>query len=175
MYAEFVEWVEETRQEAEHSTTPIQPTPRLSREERYAQTRKDALIFFNKKEAFEALAKVRFNKQKLKDVFSGHQVREWAELGEYWKGVKLVMDEVRLRMGGEEGILEFLDNHSEEDLKNIVIQVRNDLGIVPRHEQSSFQTEIPTTDTNGVAALTGKVVAVSFTEASTIKITSEST
>jgi len=129
MYAEFVRWVE---------TRP--PTTSLylrSREEKQRQIREEALIFFNKKEEFEGLARDRQNRSRLKEVFSGSRVRDWAELGEYWKGVKLIMDEVRTRMGGEEAILEFLNKNSEEDLKNIVLQVKDDLNIVSRPQDVS--------------------------------------
>jgi hypothetical protein len=122
MYAEFVKWVE-TRPRTTSLNLP-------SREERQRQIREEALIFFNKKEEFESLARDRQNRSRLKEVFSGSRIRDWAELGEYWKGVKLIMDEVRARMGGEEAILEFLNKNSEDDLKKIVLQVKDDLGIV---------------------------------------------
>lgn len=129
MYAEFVKWVE-TRARTTSSDLP-------SREERQRQIREEALIFFNKKEEFESLARDRLNRLRLKEVFSGSRVRDWAELGEYWKGVKLIMDEVRTRMGGEEAILEFLNKNSEDDLKKIVLQVKDDLGIVSHSQDVS--------------------------------------
>jgi len=66
----------------------------------------------------------------LKESFSGSRVRDWTELGEYWKGVKLVMDEVRVRLGGEEGIVDLLDRHGEDELRKVVLQAKADLGIV---------------------------------------------
>jgi hypothetical protein len=123
MYAEFVKWVEATR-------TPTNNLDLPSREERQKQIQQEALVFFNKKEEFETLARDRQNRLRLKEIFSGSRVRDWAELGEHWRGVKLIMDEVRVQMGGEEAILEFLDKNSEEDLKQVVLQVKDKLGIV---------------------------------------------
>jgi len=123
MYAEFVKWVEATR-------TPTNSLDLPSREERQKQIQQEALVFFNKKEEFETLARDRQNRLRLKEIFSGSRVRDWAELGEHWRGVKLIMDEVRVQMGGEEAILEFLDKNSEGDLKQVVLQVKDKLGIV---------------------------------------------
>jgi hypothetical protein len=123
MYAEFVKWVETTR-------TPTNGLDLLSREERQSRIQQEALVFFNKKEEFETLARDRKSRLRLKEVFSGSRVRDWAELGEYWKGVKLIMDEVRTRMGGEEAILQFVDMNSEDHLKSIILQVKDDLGVV---------------------------------------------
>ncbi|KAF8967169.1 hypothetical protein BDZ97DRAFT_1903560 [Flammula alnicola] len=122
MYADFVEWVEMTK-------SSIQISHGLSREERHGKIREEALLYFNKKQEYENIARARLNRTRLKEAFSGSRVRDWTELGQYWKGVKLIMDEVRERMGGEDGILEFLDKNTEDDLKEIVLQVKADLGI----------------------------------------------
>ncbi|KAF8195582.1 hypothetical protein BJ912DRAFT_957473 [Pholiota molesta] len=96
-----------------------------------------ALIYFNKKEEYETLAKTRSNRMRLKECFSGHQVRDWTELGEYWKGVKLIMDEVRTRLGGEDG-------NNEESLRQFVLQVQADLesqvnAVVESAEDPTFE------------------------------------
>jgi len=129
MYADFVKWLE--------TRAPTTSLDFRSREERHRQIQEEALIFFNKKEEFESLARDRQNRSRLKEVFSGSRIRDWAELGEYWKGVKLIMDEVRTRMGGEGAILEFLNKNSEEDLKKIVLQVKDDLNIVSHPQDVS--------------------------------------
>lgn len=125
MYAEFVEWVETTKPSSH-------PYNQLTREEKFDRIREDALVFFNKKKEFEDLAKSRMDKARLKEAFSGSRVRDWTGLGEYWKGVKLIMDEVRERLGGEQGLLQFLDDHTEDELKAVVLQVQSDLGIETR-------------------------------------------
>ena len=156
MYAEFVEWVEETRELKQ----PLTSVP-LSREDRYAKTREEALIFFNKKEEFNALVKARFNRQRLKESFSGSRVRDWTELGEYWKGVKLVMDEVRVRLGGEEGIVGLLDEHGEDALRKVVLQAKADLGLVSQGPHLKNLEESPASN---ASVLAKKVDEVSLTE-----------
>ncbi|KAJ3503985.1 hypothetical protein NLJ89_g8179 [Agrocybe chaxingu] len=155
MYAEFVEWVVAMRQEPSQDQTD-----RLSRQDLRAPTRDVALAFFGKKGEFEALAKARSDRLKLKGCFSGSVVHDWAEMGGYWKGVKLIMDEVRARMGGEEGILKFLEGHSENDLKKAVLQVKSDLGIVisPEVLQAEEQAPLlmPSSSTSGT--LVGEIV-----------------
>lgn len=131
MYFDFVEWVEKS------NASQPRAESRLSREERQAKIREEALIYFNKKEEYETLAKTRSNRMRLKECFSGHQVRDWTELGEYWKGVKLIMDEVRTRLGGEDGVLEYLDKNNEESLRQFVLQVQADLGVRSASRQES--------------------------------------
>jgi hypothetical protein len=125
MYAEFVQWVQANAQS--------KPSEHGSREERQEKIRLEALAFFQKNEEFEALAQARNDRQLLKEVFSGSRVREWAEMGERWKGVKAIMDAVRQRLGGEEGVLKFVRQNSEDELKKVVLEVRDslDLGVVP--------------------------------------------
>ncbi|KJA21192.1 hypothetical protein HYPSUDRAFT_88200 [Hypholoma sublateritium FD-334 SS-4] len=122
MYSEFVEWV---------ATTKIvsQQISCMSREEWQAKIRDEALVYFNKKLEYEASSKLRLDRLRLKQSFSGSRVRDWTGLGEYWPGVKLIMDEVRHQVGGENGILDYIDKHGEEGLRLLTIQVRDDLGI----------------------------------------------
>ncbi|EDR13361.1 uncharacterized protein LACBIDRAFT_309137 [Laccaria bicolor S238N-H82] len=121
MYAEFVQWVQ--------ANTQTKPSEHGSREERQEKIRSEALAFFQKKEEFEALARARNDRQRLKEVFSGSRVREWAEMGERWKGVKAIMDAVRQRLGGEEGVLKFVTENGEEELRKVVLEVRDSLGL----------------------------------------------
>lgn len=128
MYAEFVEWVEKQK-------TTLELERGQSREFVLGELQanvQEALVFFKKKEAFDALVLERSNKIRLKGVFSGSTVHNWADMKGYWKGVKLIMDEVRARLGGEDGVLIFLDKNGEQDLKDIVLQVKDELGIVPK-------------------------------------------
>jgi hypothetical protein len=133
MYAEFVEWVEKRRNtwklERGQSHKPVlEGKPDIQLE---------ALIFFERKQAFDALGVERSNRTWIKEHFSGSIVREYADLGGYWKGVKLIMDEVRVRLGGDEGILIFLDKNGEQNLKDVVLQVKDELGIVSSMTQDS--------------------------------------
>ncbi|KAH9480617.1 hypothetical protein JR316_0007217 [Psilocybe cubensis] len=133
MYAEFVEWVKATKPSSH-------PYNQLPRQERFDRIREDALRFFNKKKEYEDLAKLRAAKTRLNDLFSGTHVRNWTGLGGHWIGVKKIMDEVRNRLGGEEGVLKFLEGHTEDDLKAVVLEVQLDLGMASSpttHLQSS--------------------------------------
>jgi hypothetical protein len=134
MYAEFVEWVEKQRNTSE-SGSGQSHEPVL--EGMQTNVRAEALVFFKKKKAFEALALERSNKIWLKNVFSEHSVRDWADMGGYRVGVKLIMDEVKVRLGGAEGILIFLEKKGRQGLKDFVLQVKDELGIVSEHSNAS--------------------------------------
>ncbi|KAJ3512081.1 hypothetical protein NMY22_g15440 [Coprinellus aureogranulatus] len=104
-----------------------------------AHVKEQALIFFNKKAELEARSTAQINRERVRKTFCGHNVRDWIDLGDHWRGVKMVMDEIRKRMGGEEGVLKFLDDlektgepgEGEERLKEIAISVRDELGLLP--------------------------------------------
>ncbi|KAF9556738.1 hypothetical protein CPC08DRAFT_669482 [Agrocybe pediades] len=135
MYAEFVEWVQKTKPLASVYADD-------GFDEKVQKVRRDALVFFQKKEEYENMAKAAAQARTVralrKDSFSGHVVRDWTGLGEHWKGVKIIMDEVRARMGGDAAIVEFLRENSEDDLKTIVLQVQDDLGIKPRQQAATL-------------------------------------
>lgn len=136
MYAEFVEWVEKQRNTSEwDGDTPVP-------EQIQANGQLEALVFFNKREAFDALVSERSSRIRLKECFSGTVVRDWADMGGYWKGVKLIMDEVRARLGGEEGVLIFLEKNGDQDLKDMVLQVKAELGIVSADAYIPSNTQI---------------------------------
>lgn len=125
MYAEFVDWVEESRPHL----AELGPLPRA---ERHAKAREDALLFFDKREAFDAIVRARTNKQRFKAFFNGSLVRHWAELSDGdWYAVKLIIDEVRRRLGGDVGIMGLLDDDSfgQEQLEDLVHQIKDDLNI----------------------------------------------
>ena len=134
MYAEFVEFVEKQR------NTPGDQSHNLVLEEIRAKRQSEALVFFKKREAYDALVLERSNGIRRKGIFSGSTVRDWADMGGYWKGVKLIMDEVRVRLGGEERVLIFLNKNGEQALKDIVLQVKDDLGMV---RAARFDASIP--------------------------------
>jgi hypothetical protein len=128
MYAEFIEWVEKSRPQLAESENPSLP-----RGERCAKAREDALIFFEKREAFDAIIKARTRRQSFKACFNGTLVRDWAELRDGdWEAVKLIMDEVKEKLGGDEGIMDLLDRHGQEALEDIVLQIKDDFKIVTR-------------------------------------------
>ncbi|KAF8158169.1 hypothetical protein B0H34DRAFT_444063 [Crassisporium funariophilum] len=140
MYFEFVEFVEHLRSTG--GLPPSQPSETV-REARQTMMRGKALDFFRKREEYEALAIVRSNRLKLKEFFSGSRIRDWTELGEYWKGVKMIMDEVRERLGGDEGVVGFLDKNGEAAFKVFVLQAQKDLGVFSSKRYTS-QQEGPT-------------------------------
>jgi hypothetical protein len=127
MYAEFVKWVEESWLQ------PAGPTEKknlaFARQEKSAKVREEALLFFGKKDTFEALARQRFSKQMFKESFNGSRVRDWAELGGNWKAVKSIMTGVRQMFGGDEGVLAFVVSHTQDELKALVLQVKIDLDL----------------------------------------------
>ena len=134
MYAEFVEWVEKQRN---RSNLESNQSDKSVPEEREPDVQLEALTFFKRKQAFDVLGVERSNRIRLKKHFSGSTVRDWADLGERFKSVKLIMDEVKVRLGGDEGILIFLDKNGEQNLKDIVLQVKDELGIVSSITQDS--------------------------------------
>jgi hypothetical protein len=126
MYAEFVQWVGVERQR--RKALGISRESRSRRER--AETINEALAFFDKREEFEELARSRLIRARIKEAFNGHKVNEWVGLAQHWKAIKLVMDGIRERLGGNEGVLEFRDLHGEEALKKIALKVRDELGVM---------------------------------------------
>ncbi|KAJ8457153.1 hypothetical protein ONZ45_g18428 [Pleurotus djamor] len=94
--------------------------------------RDEALEFFKKRDVFEAAAKERLLRSTLKSAWCGHQVRDWAEMGEYWPGVSRIMNGVREELGGDGNIAEILlTNGGRELLKAKVLETRDRFGLVP--------------------------------------------
>lgn len=121
MYHEFVEWA------MEKVLAATERGEELPGQRAKVLTRDEILEYFGKKKAFETLVQERTRRLELKEVFSGHKVRDWADLGNHWKGVKLIMDAVRERYGGDEGIWELYDREGEEGVKKVVVQVKEDM------------------------------------------------
>jgi hypothetical protein len=130
MYAEFVQWVGHTKRPSSLDV-PDHVMSHEAESQLCRSVREEALRHFNKTEEFNAAQKAKETQQKVRNVFSGHQVRDWAELGEYWKGVKMIMDEVRIRLGGDEKVLMLCEEEGEEALAALIREVRDDLGIKP--------------------------------------------
>lgn len=126
MYADFVLWA---AKRAGASGVTINSKTDEERREWQRQVIEEALIFFNKKEEYGALVRERLNRQHLKEVFTGSKVRDMAHLGEYWKGVKMLMDAVREEVGGEENIVPYVEREGEEGLKTLVLTIQKRLGI----------------------------------------------
>lgn len=122
MYAEFVAWA---KQQAAVTTGAGAPAEDATR-----SVQQEALVHFNKEEEFYASSRAVDTRVRLKGAFNGHDVRMWTGLGEYWKGVKMVMDRVRERLGGDEGVLRVLDEEGEEGVKRAVMQAKEELGLV---------------------------------------------
>ncbi|KAG6909300.1 hypothetical protein DXG01_001244 [Tephrocybe rancida] len=126
MYAEFVAWAKEKNALA----APVADGSLVKRTEEERQAFRDAaLVHFNKKDHFDALARERDQRATLKHVFNGFSVRDWAELGDYWKGVKLIMDAVRERFGGDEGVLRLYGEEGEEGVKRVVLEEKKRLSL----------------------------------------------
>lgn len=111
MYAEFAAWAKQqvavTAEEgtSEDATTSVQ---------------QEALAYFRKEEEFYASNRAVDTRVRLKSVFNGTNVRMWTGLGEYWKGVKMVMDRVRKQLDGDEGVLRVFDEEGEEGVKRVL-------------------------------------------------------
>ena len=98
-----------------------------NKEERELKFRDATLIHFKQKEAFDTVTRERFFRARVKEVFRGSKVRDWTNLGDHWKGVKIVMDTVRDRVGGEEGIMKILETEGEDGVKKIVLDVKEEV------------------------------------------------
>ena len=135
MYAEFVQWVINRRPPA---TSGSERSLEDETEGDFHQrVKREALEHFNKMEEYNGVQKAREVQKKVRGVFSGHQVRDWADIGEYWRGVKMIMDEIRRQLGGEAKVLEFYEENGEEALKILVREVRDNLGIQPVNTPSN--------------------------------------
>ncbi|KAG6899221.1 hypothetical protein C0993_012135 [Termitomyces sp. T159_Od127] len=125
MYAEFVQWVTEKSANTLHETE--NEVDVMTSEERQTVLREHALVYFNKKQEFDMMVRKRNERARLKEVFNGVTVRQWTNLGEDWKMLKLVMDTVREELGGDEGILKLNDELGESGLRRFVLEVQKRL------------------------------------------------
>jgi len=127
MYKEFVEWASEKA-----AASPLTKGDDESKvtEEQWPAFRDRTLVYFNKKEVFEAINGERTRRAHLKQIFNGTRVRDWTELGEHWKGVKLIMDWVREKYGGDDGVLRLYDGEGEQAVKRVVLEAKEQLGLL---------------------------------------------
>ncbi|KAF8073591.1 hypothetical protein FPV67DRAFT_1376021, partial [Lyophyllum atratum] len=125
MYGEFVEWASDRA--ALGPPTETVTDSKLTKEEEWLTFRDQTLAYFDKKEEFEALTHERTHRARSKEVFNGTKVRDWADLGEHWMAVKLIMDTVREKYGGEAGVLKLYDEEGEQGVKRIVLEAKEQL------------------------------------------------
>ncbi|KAJ6607397.1 hypothetical protein B0H10DRAFT_2072158 [Mycena sp. CBHHK59/15] len=124
MYAQFVEWAQQPKEHRGESAT----SQRVLDSEDWVQ---HALEYFGKKDEYDGLAREDADKARLKEHFNGSKVRSWTGLPvEHWKGLKLIMDQVREWVGGEAGILKILDEQGELGMKELVLRAKEELGII---------------------------------------------
>lgn len=108
IYWEFVEW-------AQAQAVPIASTTSL---------REAALEHFGKREEVETFLREEAARAQYKATFNGKRVAQWAEMGEDWRRVKIIMDHVRTQCGGDEGISRMIQENSEDAEKTLVDMVR---------------------------------------------------
>lgn len=84
---------------------------------------KEALVYFGKKDEWDAAAFARDKRTWLKNNFNGKLVAEWTGLG--WKGVKAVMDKVRASAGGEDGLY----GRPLQDVRDLVLESKDALDL----------------------------------------------
>jgi hypothetical protein len=114
MYWSFLEWAGE--RERENGRTPGEVF-----DERTFHN--EALVHFNRKAEFDAMVHSKAIKQTAKAGFNGTKVGEWTGLTGRWREVKRIMDAVRKRLGGEEGVAKLLETVGDEGMKQLVVDV----------------------------------------------------
>jgi hypothetical protein len=121
MYAEFVSWVSALQEQGDMRNTTRHDFPTAS------GLRDDALAFFNKKDEFESLIRGRAAKAQLKNVFNAQMVTTWIGRRRDWQTVKSVMQGMRERLGGDEGVLKCWEEKGEEELHRIALVALKEL------------------------------------------------
>ncbi|KAG7088445.1 hypothetical protein E1B28_012437 [Marasmius oreades] len=86
------------------------------------EVRAEALVHFGKKSELEEFLQQVRTRETVKGIFNGHNVNEWTQLGGRWKSVKLVMDAVREKYGGERGLMDIIETEGEEGIKKRVLE-----------------------------------------------------
>ncbi|KAF9046560.1 hypothetical protein BJ165DRAFT_1527644 [Panaeolus papilionaceus] len=135
------------RQAQSTSSEGPETTPVEDLEARKKRVVNEALEFFDKYQAYldkwQEYEKQQADRrladaQRLKQrkLWSGSRVHDWAAMNGYWLGVKKIMDVIRKRLGGDDAIIALIDEQGEESVRALVIQVRDELGIVPRPPDS---------------------------------------
>ncbi|KAK7469212.1 hypothetical protein VKT23_003701 [Stygiomarasmius scandens] len=114
MYSDFVEWANKLRGSSASSTDG-------ERKENIASARGKALEYFSKKDEVESRWREYEARKRMKATFNGNKVKSWT-LSDNWKDVKSVMDKVRERYGGDEGVSKLLEEEGEDILKERVLE-----------------------------------------------------
>ncbi|KAG6910670.1 hypothetical protein DXG01_008714 [Tephrocybe rancida] len=129
MYAEFGQWVVEKAAAAppwpEHDTVD-----EIVVEQKRLAFREYVLAYFNKKLEFDEVAYKRDERARLKAVFNSSIVRDWAKLDNDWQQLQLVMDTVRERLKGDEGILKLYDESGESGVRHYVLGVQKQMSLL---------------------------------------------
>ncbi|KAF9013294.1 hypothetical protein BDQ17DRAFT_1419451 [Cyathus striatus] len=133
MYWQFIEWVKDGGAYVK-SVVPKSIPDQEDREERDKRLQDLALDFFGKREEFDALQREldeKIVKAQARKSYNGTIVGEWTGLTGKWLTVKKIMDKVRERVGGDQATIQMMQNHGEEELKAIVIEVAKELTAPP--------------------------------------------
>ncbi|KAG9006780.1 hypothetical protein FRB94_000464 [Tulasnella sp. JGI-2019a] len=156
MYAEFVQWALEKQALAPKEDED----PEEVKEAKRIALQDQVLNYFKMKEAFDAMAHERSQRARLKEIWNGTRVRDWAQLGGYWKGVKLIMDTIRVKLGGDDGVSKLIDEEGEEGVKRAVLEAKNQLSITSPEEYPKQSDIGLTTVVDNLATVTDKVVVI---------------
>ncbi|KIJ54952.1 hypothetical protein M422DRAFT_241038 [Sphaerobolus stellatus SS14] len=119
MYQQFLEWVEEQRAVAGHSTITSASDSLIGP----ADAVEAAKEFFGKKEEYETLIERDRRRKKRKGDFNGHLVMEWTGL--HGRDVKLLMDEVRKVLDTEA-----LETLSKEEIQSLVLEIQERMAVL---------------------------------------------
>ncbi|KAF9267441.1 hypothetical protein L218DRAFT_920302 [Marasmius fiardii PR-910] len=125
MYYEFIQWVRDITADSlpiSQMSLDIDKDPGSETSDRRERVREEALVHFDKKSELEEFLRQVRNKETIKRVFNGRTVNDWIQAEERWKRVKVVMDNVREKYGGESGLIGIIEVEGEEGVKRRVIQ-----------------------------------------------------
>lgn len=100
-----------------HATQSEIPHPSKS------DVQQEALVYFGKKDEFEAVVRDKQLTRRIKELFNGHLVMEWTAVL-YWGTIKKIMDKVRERIGGDDW-REIMVEMSLEQVKALTIEVKD--------------------------------------------------
>jgi hypothetical protein len=135
MYAEFISWVGALRGQNDDGCEELDKQERGNLQE-------EALEYFNKKKEFEDLARSRAVHKQLKNVFNSQKVGAWIGLSQHWQTIKLVMQGMKERLGGDEGVLKCWEEKGEEELQRIALAVKDELDATERLTKRFGQVDI---------------------------------
>ncbi|KAJ3802483.1 hypothetical protein GGU11DRAFT_865496 [Lentinula aff. detonsa] len=126
MYFDFVAWANE--RSAQSGVTSVDMEKVERRQER---VREEALVEFGRRDEVATVVREFEGRKKIKNGFNGTVVDAWIGSNGNWRKVKTVMDKVRERHGGEEGILRILELEGEDGLKQRVMSALEESTSIP--------------------------------------------